>query len=259
MKAIGFATEYYTLWEVTKEKTYVTINNEPRFAGTKYNYTFFQNLSKDLDKAKEKFVKLTGLNAPEPDEELNGKNNSFSIFKKAEIYKVGEFPKGRYAGYSIADCKDIDYLLWAYNNMLEGENKDIAENALLSNGYVHNLWNDGVCTKEELEQQIENKKKAEFEKSIIRGFNFTDGEKVELDVTVHNIGGFNGYYGYTYIYDFITSDMKLVSYKGSKEYSDLNVGDKITIRGTIKHNSYYSNITEKEIKETKILRMKIIK
>jgi len=258
MKAIGFTTVYYTLWEVTQEKTYVTVNNEYRFAGMKTNYVYYRNLSKDLEKAKNKFVELTGLTPPDVDEDLNGKNSSFSTFKKANVYKDGEFTNGKYEGTLISDCNDINYLLWAFDNILYDDNKNIAKKVLLDNGYVENIDKSGVCTKEELAEQIITKKELELENSIIRGFNFNDKEKVELEVIVHNIGGFNTMYGYTNVYQFLSKDLKLIIYKGAKEYDNIEIGDKITIKGTIKHNSFYSNSIDDDVKETKILRMKIL-
>ena len=259
MKTIGFTKQYYTLWEVTSEDVYTTINGQHRRSGTKVLYTYYQNLSKDEDKAKERFEEITGEKAPEVNTDLFGRNSSFENFIPHDPYDKGEFPKGKYTGKKISECTDIKYLLWAYNDMLEGDNKGIAKEVLMSAGYVDNVWGDGLCTVDELEEQLREKEKAELEKSIIRGFNFTDGEKVEIDVTVHSIGGFNGFYGYTYIFAFLTDDKRLVLYKGSKSYPELEEGDKVTIKGTIKHNSYYSDSVGEEVKETKILRMKVIK
>jgi len=258
MKVIGFSNVYYTLWDVEKEDVYITVNNEHRKSGTNIKYTYYQNLSKFLDKANEKFLTLTGENAPKPDETLNGKSNSFSLFEKSEIYNKGEFNFGKYAGQLIINCTDYKYLLWCLSSdSIYNEDKENAKTVLLSNGYVENLNKTGICTVDELNNQIEQNKKALYEKSLIRGFNFNDKEKIELDVTVHSISGFNSQYGYINVYQFLTSDLKIVKYSGNKYYS-VEVGDNIKIKGTIKHNSFYSDMVGDNVKETKILRMKII-
>jgi hypothetical protein len=73
MKTIGFAGMYYTLWSVETEKVYISV-------GAWYYktaYTYYQNLSKDLDQAKEK-AKNLGIKEFSIDENLRGKKKSFS-------------------------------------------------------------------------------------------------------------------------------------------------------------------------------------
>jgi len=141
MKAIGFTTEFFTLWEVTEENIYTSVNGQNRLAYTQVYYSYFQNLSKIESKAKEKFTKLTGELAPEVDKELYGKKTSFSFKKNnQDVYLDSEFNKGKYCGKIINECDDYEYLFWSYNEKIFNEIRNSAiKNILLKNGYGLNL------------------------------------------------------------------------------------------------------------------------
>ena len=53
--AIGFANQYYTLWHLQVEPIYTEVRGEYRHSGDKCTRTYYQNLSKDLVKAQQKF------------------------------------------------------------------------------------------------------------------------------------------------------------------------------------------------------------
>ncbi len=84
---IGFANKFYTLWDVTSEKRYATdLNGRHYVSGINTTYTYYQNLSTDLDKAKEKAINK-GCKSLDLNTELRGKRNSFESYKKTEEQK----------------------------------------------------------------------------------------------------------------------------------------------------------------------------
>lgn len=123
-KRIGFASEYYTLWSVSQETTFRTVNNVHFASGTETTFTYHQNLSKDLEKAISK-AKSMGVTILEVDEELRGKTRSFSSVKNLDdVYSDTQFKFGKYEALQIADCEDVKYLIWYFG---ETENNAAAE------------------------------------------------------------------------------------------------------------------------------------
>ena len=103
MNTIGFATEFYTLWDVTSEATYFTdAYGNVHTTGSKTNYCYIKNVSTDLDKVKTLFP-----TAP-IDENLRGKSNSFVVTKEEDTTPhILKF--GRYIGRTIEDVANIDF------------------------------------------------------------------------------------------------------------------------------------------------------
>ena len=112
MKAIGFANKFYTLWDVTKEPMYTEVNGHHRQSGERCIRTYFQNLSTDLAKAQTKFTKMTGLQAPEPNDDLRGATRSWTTTENFQVYLENEFVYGKYVGQLITECTDVKYLEW---------------------------------------------------------------------------------------------------------------------------------------------------
>lgn len=91
--AIGFATEFYTLWNV-----------HPADDNGIQKAYFIKNISKDRDTA---FAAHPDLKFYEC---LQG---SFIEFRQAQPeHPDGTFKFGKYAGQPIADCTDYEYLFW---------------------------------------------------------------------------------------------------------------------------------------------------
>jgi len=257
MLQIGFANKFFTLWDVQIENNYREINGQHRPTGTTTSFFYLQNLSIDEGKAKIKFTERTGIENPSVDEDLKGKTINFKTQQPKCPYLDTEFNFGKYEGDVIEECTDVDYLNWAYSDgWFKGERVEHAEKALKNNGQVRNLYDDGFCTPEVLKEQKAAKKVQDFNASLIGGFHLEDGAKVELDLIVHDIGGFSGSYGYVNTYIFILDGNKKVKYQGAKEF-DLEIGMKIAVKATVKHNSFYSSYNEENVEETKLLRMKI--
>jgi len=242
MKSIGFANKYYTLWSVTSENKYTNVNGQSRISGVTISRTYFRNLAMNLADAKIKFIELTGeKNAPIPDDELKGKSRSYSETKEFNIYQDNEFNGGRCRGELIMECEDLENLLWFFHNC-SSDRKELVIKRLASFDYYP--YEDGMHTPSSIE-------KIKFNRSLIDGLHFENGEKVELNLTVRNMYSFNGKYGTTNVYEFYTEDKKLVKYMGSKGFG-VDVGDELKVKATIKHSNY----TEQG--ETLLLRIKLI-
>jgi hypothetical protein len=227
MKVIGFAEQYYTLWNV--EKTIVEMN---RFqTKEKTHFLYIQNLSKDFDKAKAK------VNEPfELDLDLKG--------DKREFYTEGEpqgvipndvFKNGKYRFEKIADCIDIKYVLWYYSET----NNECALKVLLNNGFQ---LVEGVL------YNAEDAKKQKHSLGLKRGHLFEDKKRIELKIKTIESFSFEGHYGRTYIEIYETSCGCEVKYMGS---NPPNISDEVfeSVKVTIKHDNY------SDLDETKIQRI----
>ena len=116
--AIGFATKFYTLWTVTEEVE----ENETGVYEKTYCH-FLKNISMDFNRAKEKYPEAVYVS------DLRG-HTSFFHTKCIEKYGEDEFKGGKYAGEKITDCKDYNYLLWAwdkYPNVISYGARDLIE------------------------------------------------------------------------------------------------------------------------------------
>jgi len=111
MKTIGFGSKYYTLWDVTSEDVFSTIqtaNGDSHYkSGVNHKFVYIKNISTSLEKTMELFPELS------IDETLRGKSRSFSTFEKVE-YPANVASFGKYSGQTIEliASKDIEYLSW---------------------------------------------------------------------------------------------------------------------------------------------------
>lgn len=142
METIGFASKFYTLWDVDVH----TVTNEYGRKGRCVTATFIKNISIDEQAARAKYP-----NAP-VDMTLRG----HSSWRRTEWEPMPSdvFPCGQYMGKPIAECRDFRYLYWAVDrNMLCGESREIAVDALLKSGeYVYYA---GILMKAEIAAQYE--------------------------------------------------------------------------------------------------------
>ena len=97
MLKIGFATEFYTLWDVTTEPKYFTDSYGNHWLqGENTYFGYIQNISKDLSTVKTKYPDL------EIDEDLRGKNRSWSRSTEEDLTpQILKF--GKYYGKSIQE------------------------------------------------------------------------------------------------------------------------------------------------------------
>jgi hypothetical protein len=110
-KIIGFATQFYTLWDYEATPQYkIDSYGNYHQTGINHNYYYIKNISTDIDKVKTLFSNV------EIDTELRG-TSSFTRNEKLDLPE-NYFWGGKYAGKLIDDILEIDfnYCLWSAEN-----------------------------------------------------------------------------------------------------------------------------------------------
>jgi len=110
-KIIGFATQFYTLWDYEALPQFKTDSyGNHHQTGVDHKYYYIKNVSTDLDKVKALFPNV------EIDTELRG-TSSFTRNEKLDLPE-NYFWGGKYAGKLIDDILEVDfkYCLWSAEN-----------------------------------------------------------------------------------------------------------------------------------------------
>ena len=108
---IGFATQFYTLWNYEAVPQYRTDSYGNHYqTGVDHKYHYCKNISTDLDKVKSLFPSV------EIDTELRG-TSSFTRNEKIDLPN-NYFWAGKYAGKLIDEVIELDfkYCLWSAEN-----------------------------------------------------------------------------------------------------------------------------------------------
>ena len=110
-KIIGFATQFYTLWNYEAVPQYITDSyGKQHQTGVDHKYYYIKNISKTLYKAKSLY----------PDVEIDSDLRGTRSFIRTERLDLPEnyFWGGKYAGKLIDDILEIDfnYCLWRAEN-----------------------------------------------------------------------------------------------------------------------------------------------
>lgn len=111
---IGFAVEFYTLWNTWDETVYWTDANGKHWPShKKFHFQYLKNISTSIDKVKELYP-----NTPIT-EDLRGKTRSFEYEKREEDLTPNLFKFGRHAGKTIEEVVKMDfkYLVWVTENV----------------------------------------------------------------------------------------------------------------------------------------------
>jgi hypothetical protein len=246
MLTIGFANQYYTLWEVgTPYKKYgagMVINGV--FTGSfeiVQDCHYIQNLSKDFEQAK---AKISGDYVIDLD--LRGHSTwTRSTGNTGNDFPSDRFPYGKLMGELISESNDI----WQLNramNQGSPRTRVHARRRLIELGELvkyNGRWMSVGAA--------ESAKRLAWVDSLERGHFFNDGAKVELSVKEIGRFGFDSAYGYTTIVTYVDSDNRMFKYMGSNPPEDLTAGF-APIKATVKHSSYNGQL------ETKLLRIKIL-
>lgn len=153
MLQIGFATKYFTLWDVQNETEYS--GSEGQYSYNVTRFTYLQNLSlveeNAIAKAKEKGCTELGIN-----DELRGRSGrSFQIrTPKKEVFENYQFTYGKYRGDDIRENTDVNYLKWYFN---ETELMVVAERVCeLDSDY--SIYEDRLVNEEQLDNLLATKK-----------------------------------------------------------------------------------------------------
>lgn len=110
-QVIGFATQFYTLWNYESVPQYRTDSyGNHHQTGVDHKYYYIKNVSTDLDKVKSLFPNV------EIDNELRG-TSSFTRNEKLDLPN-NYFWAGKYAGKLIDEVIEFDfkYCLWSAEN-----------------------------------------------------------------------------------------------------------------------------------------------
>lgn len=156
MNTIGFANQFYTLWNVKNEPIY-TCDSYGKHWLTGYNthYFYIKNISTDIEKVKSLYPSLT------IDEDLRGHTISWEKkFKEDLCPQIMKF--GKYRGENIDELivKDFNYILW----LIDNNNNSNSKYALLSPIIV-----DYFKHLEEKKCETKNKKESIFNKFLNKG------------------------------------------------------------------------------------------
>lgn len=144
MKVIGFASKYYTLWEVSKRTT-----NTQNRTTTWYEYVYIKNISMDKDTA---FAKHPGI---EYDESLRGKTISFKTTPVTIYTDVTKFRFGKYETVSIDGINDVNYTMWYYDNISDEAHRDYVKSVLINKyGYIE--YDGSLYTEEDYAAILES-------------------------------------------------------------------------------------------------------
>lgn len=120
-KIIGFATQFYTLWDYEAVPQYKTDSyGNHHQTGVDHKFYYIKNISTDIEKVKALFPTV------EIDDQLRGKTNSFSYNEKMDLPE-GYFWGGKYEGKLIEEImeSDFQYCLWGAENYGELTSKFI--------------------------------------------------------------------------------------------------------------------------------------
>ncbi len=248
MQTIGFATEFYTLWEVS-DPYKVPVNAYQYYMKQDFNYV--QNLSKTLEGAK---AKIKG----EFTIDLTLRGHS-SFVRSSDIlsgFEVWQFTFGKLMGMDIRTCEDVWQLERAMDEEKREARSSIAKQRLIELGEIIRFDGDWI-KKSQIAGRMEQKRK----QALKNGHFFTDGQKVKLTVELEEEFNFKTQFGTCYICVFRDAEGRLFKYKGGsppelakidsegiREYKD---GSTYNMTATVKHGQY------KEVDETYIQRIKI--
>lgn len=145
MEIIGFATQFYTLWNVN---TYPICDYKGKQIGERTQYNYIKNISKSLDEVKSNFP-----NTP-IDMSLKGEREfSRCSYYEKEVIPYTCYQYGQYKYQEIEDVNDNSYLCWYYRNGVSEEQKTYIENLLRKKGYV--CEDNRIYTDQEVKYQNE--------------------------------------------------------------------------------------------------------
>lgn len=251
MLTLGFSSMYYTLWEVDEpQKRYTSgaiVNGV--FTGSYYmeqKCTYLQNLSMDYDAAIAK-IKERSAGKYIIDLDLKG-HSTFVRNCGSEGNDMPDyvFTFGQLAGQDIRMATDVWQLKRAMKEERGGRRRVYARHRLIELGELVRSTFDGDNYITPAHFRFLSEKAEKRSKS---GHFFENGKRITL--ALKRIGGcsYDTQYGTVFIEEYLTSDDKVVKYKGS---SPLDIDDEfVEVVGTVEHTDYKGD------PETRLKRMKL--
>jgi hypothetical protein len=280
MKTIGFTTVYYTLWEVGEPyEEPVYYNGLKIGVNVKQNVSYIQNLSMDLESAKE-HEKIVGEEY-NIDLTLCGHSSftrtlSSDIKDRENYYPHDCFSFGKMEGQNFSKSDDVWQLDRAYNEERSARRRACARRRLIELGEIVRYdWEEKKMDTKKDEHgnkifenddfvfvevgvikhkyaTVARKKFVEDQKRVAAnsGHFFKDGERIELEIMLTKSFSFEGHFGRTYVDSYVTRDGKILKYMGSSP-ADISEEEFTKVMATISHDNY------KGQDETKLKRIKI--
>jgi hypothetical protein len=154
MKAIGFATQYYTLWDIETTPIYstiVTAGGEQHFkSGENHRCTYYKNISTDIEKVKALYPDVPIM------EDLRGKSRDFEYQtgrNKYIEYAPDVFQIGRNQGEAISSIDDKSSLVWSFDKESNEERLQNIEKQLNKIGYFKSANGHSWLTTEQKEEE----------------------------------------------------------------------------------------------------------
>jgi len=111
MYVIGFATEFYTLWNMEITPMFKQDRNGNSWqTGTDYQYTYIKNISTDLNKVKQQYPNT------EIDDELKGVSDRF--YTRSVKCQTSYIDFGKYCGKTVEEVviTDFGYIKYLHEN-----------------------------------------------------------------------------------------------------------------------------------------------
>lgn len=237
MKKIGFANQYYTLWEVTTIPQYTQYENFTVYTHDKEVNTYIKNISIDVEKVKKLYPDFDSMF----DEYLRGKSHTFEVYKSKEEdwekcgYKeINIFNHGKYSQKTIEEVFEINpkYLVWyrdefdAYGNKYRDI---IKKNISLFEPLQKWEENESFKNKEALERCFSSSSAGEQEVSILIDANPIEYQKARLD--------FEGPEYFGRMTSTITSDDSEIDYRNKEQFYHVKVFN--LKESQMKYRTYY--------------------
>jgi len=225
MLKIGFASKYFTLWDVSTWTEYGQ-GTTGTYSYQKTQYTYYRNLSINEDKALEK-AKKAGVADLTVDTELFGRSGrSFYKVSPREYvkYEDTQFSYGKYCGEYFSKCEDTNYLQWYFR---DNGNIKAAERLVELDDYF--VIENGELINQDI---LENRNRAKVLETVLKTQGFID---VFVDRNVDeygflNVDGvkfhfnnikLNWYKDWSYYRPVLKGKAKLIKNKNVRIYAEL--------------------------------------
>jgi len=243
---MGKASQYWTLWIV----------EEPFEQNSWYGsqmmqyFNYQQNLSMEKDSALEKMKERFGDDF-RIDETLNS-GRSYSNAVGSIKYKDDIYLFGRYKGQKFDVVNDHNYEKWYYGQVSGTEKDSEVLKKRLSNELVE--FDGEFIWLDDLEDKVMKLYEENFH---VRGHIGKEGQEYTNWVRLRGVRYINTSFGGMTVYELVDKDGNLIFYKGSKDL-DVEKGERIKLKGKIKHEEYYSHYHGKTVQETSVKYPKIL-
>lgn len=251
---IGFTGVYYTLWHITQP--YRKYRNQFEYDIVQ-DFTYIQNLSRDLNQAKAKLKGDFTIDLSLKGEE--GWCFSRVIASEINTLEQWQFSFGKLAGEDIRVTSDVWQLKRAVEQERGFRRRVIARRRLAELGVMIRHNRKWIAAEE-----LEKIKKREAEANETYGHHYKNGEQVKIKVKIISHKDLKNRFGYFAIVEYIDMEFRRYKYIGSspcvykqeKDGKGITVYNKITewheITADIEH-VYNNGRLETKLKKVKLI------